>query len=115
MSSTVGKVEVPQRLENMASYLTRATESDEGKVLEWDFDEDKNEWDVHLQITSEKHRNAYLDLSVLGPTETLSFWTDGQTVDASKRPVTTQILCMDLEEGGTATVYMQMVNTKIVC
>ena len=113
--STVGKVEVPQRLENMTSYLTRATESDEGKVLEWDFDEDKNEWDVHLQITSKKHRDAYLDLSVLGPTETLSFWTDGQTVDASKRPVTTQILCMDLEEGGTATVYMQMVNTKIVC
>ncbi len=99
----------------MASYLTHATGSDTGKVTEWDFDEKKNEWDVHLEITSHKHKNAYIDLSNLGPTENLSFWTESQSIDTQKRPVTTQMLCMDLEGGGSATVYMRMVNTKIVC
>lgn len=107
--------EIPQRLKDMASYLTSATSSDSGRVVNYEFDEEKNEWDVHLEITSEKHKHAYLDLSTLGPKENLSFWTDSRSEDAMKRPVTVQILCMDLEDGGTATVYMQMVNTKIVC
>ena len=95
--------------------MKAATDSDDGRITKWEFDKVNNEWDVHLKITSKKHKNAYLDLSMLGPAENLSFWTDSQTEDAMRRPVTVQILCMDLEEGGSATVYMQMVNTKIVC
>ena len=108
--------ETPARLTEMASFLSSVTNSDSSKVTNWDFDEQKNEWDVHLEITSEKKNAAHLDLGMLGPKESIWFWTErGQEKDAKNRPVTFQTLFMDLEDGGSATVYMKLVNTKLIC
>ena len=108
--------ETPPRLTEMASFLGGVIRSDSSKVTDWTFDEEKNEWDVHLEITSDKKNAAHLDLGMLGPKENIWFWTErGDEEDAQKRPVAFQTLFMNLEGGGSATVYMKLVNTKLIC
>ena len=107
--------ETPARLTEMASFLTSVTNSDSGKVTQWEFDEQKNEWDVNLEITSKKQNAAHLDLGIIGPKESIWFWTErAEQEDVQKRPVAFQTLFMDLEDGGSATVYMRLVNTRII-
>lgn len=102
----------------MASFLGSLIHSDENRVTWWDYDEKSNEWDVRLEITSSKYNVVHLDLSLLGPREHIWFWTektDPKLSNEGKMPVCYQTLFMNLDAGGSATLYMKLINTKLFC